>query len=200
MFLTGRLRTNACESPHIQSSILFTRNVRSSYGKVTTLYIFFNNFSITCIYNTTTHPTYKDSPSKGSNNPLYKFIELILLHVVCSLKNSPTKILVVKMNLRKYCCKMKLIAELCMHAPSANVKFCLRNYEYGKSLQALHNRFEKLKGNCYAKQRFTSSCLMSIKLTKLLHISLCAASKTCCLRIAHFAMSVTELATPNSHS
>ena len=38
-----------------------------------------------------------------------------------------------------------LIAELCIHAPSDSVKFCLRNYEYGKSLQALHSRFEKVK-------------------------------------------------------
>ena len=38
-----------------------------------------------------------------------------------------------------------LIAELCLSAPSENVKFCLRNYEYGKPLQTILRDFEKVK-------------------------------------------------------
>ena len=38
-----------------------------------------------------------------------------------------------------------LIAELCLNSPSEAVKFCLRNYQYGRSLIQLEKDFSKQK-------------------------------------------------------
>ena len=38
-----------------------------------------------------------------------------------------------------------LIAELCLSASTDNVKFCLRNYQFGKNLAQLEKDFEKEK-------------------------------------------------------
>ena len=67
-----------------------------------------------------------------------------------------------------------LMAELCMHAPSDDVKFCLRNYEYGKSLQALRNHFEKVKRESLCETAFYLKLPNADKTNKALaHLIVC---------------------------
>ena len=60
-----------------------------------------------------------------------------------------------------------LIAELCLKAPSDSVKFCLRNYQYGKPLNQIEKDFEKeKKGVLLETAEFLKICNFESKTKK----------------------------------
>ena len=75
-----------------------------------------------------------------------------------------------------------LIAELCVHAPSENIKSCLRQYQYGKTILSLQKDFSKfLREDLDATAKFLR---IKCPLEKLVKADLFAIPKICYLTLA----------------